>query len=403
LWKLADIPGSDAFPGQEVEQSSRNLQRLDDLGTKDWNPTTTYKFLFIDGQFHLSATEDFEQLAKNAGASMNEKGPMALGTMRTDMGKADFQVQTNLHGGGIVKILEDVAHKYGFSIGHITDLSGNPIGKQRKVQSMYFANQDKLLMSRNKSKLPVIDGAIHIEHNRAHVYANKLDDFQAFSEAIFEWAQDNKLTLYAGFDNDIKRIEDIDMWNFYSPEWNDIEDHFMATPTDSNDKVPQGPQRCSDCGKYFKTFTELLDHRRNDEESWQENVEDSGFPELDYDDLGQQRRYHEYFFPFQASVSAPKLDKAIPFVYDPENDELIAEPNETVDSLGARFFSPVVRGRYEPGGKIIIEEPPYKPDIAHILQLWAYSPGTSQYPIKSVFLDDNSDDKAILLEKKDKG
>lgn len=412
MWKIADIPGSDPYPGEEPERSALDLATKDDKGTKDWNPTENYNFILVGGQFHVGTNgENFDQLVEKAGADSDQKGPMALGYMKIDMGKINFYVQTNIHGAGIISILEDFANKHGLQVGSISDMQGNPIGRSKEVESFYFQSSDQLLFSRNKSKLSKIDGAVHIRENRAVVYPSNLDKLSEIHEPLQEWAKDYGFILY-GYegltDNVIKRVEDEEMGaKTYSPEFYDEEGQFSTTPME-NDTKPEGPQQCSSCGKWFKTFDQLKTHRRYEEETpWEDGGRDDAgadvfyrkFPDFSTDGPIPTWRYHDYFFPFQAA-RFPKPKAPIPFIYDIAEDKLtVGSPTDTVDALAGSHFTPggLVRGAYEPSGKIVLDSvSDYSFSIRHLLDLFAYSPSTRYFPIKSVWITDQTGKENLI-------
>lgn len=446
--------GGDANPGQEPQTAFDNAEVPPD--TDDWlnkAGVEDYKFFYGNGQLHVG-DDDYDQLASFAGVPGDHQGPMAVGRVHVDMGKAVFEVQANVDAQGLARILKDYCEQAGWRWGGMTDLQGEPIGTGSEfapVKSYYYAYDDgQLLLARSKSKISRAAGCVHVAGNVAYVHVarefqpdsyqkcprcgfdtfhyvmpkpetganpywiceecghtgapqdvmelNRLWYESAF-EALSEWANDNGFTLMGGNDNVLKRHEDLEIDNNYTPEWKNDDEHPLFT-NEPDFREPEGRFRCPECSELFPSYRLYLQHRsdetqRTEGDDW---VDDGKFPELNMDatfppNTSEPLHFYEGHSVEAAGAANPQpkdvLPAPIPFLYDIQEDDIITgQPGQRTSDIPGKFTpGGLIEGTYEPGGKVLIRSMTNMPfTVRHMLELWYY-----QHPeleIKNVDLMD---------------
>lgn len=283
--KLADNAGGaggfggDAYPAQEPEATER---RPDQADWTDKANVEDYRFFYGNGQFHISEDHEFDDLASHAGVNPDHAGPMAIGRVHVDLGKATFEVQSNINAQGIARILKDYCDKAGWRWGGMTDLQGEPIGTGSEfapVKSYYFRQTPGGLLISRKANF-VSDGAVHVEDKKAYLVGASSIHW----EAIREWSQDNHLLLLGANDNVLKRIEDLEIDNNYTPEWKNDSDHHLFQ-NEPDQRQPGGVYKCPACSQIFPSYRLYLQHRSEEDPITDKNdwVDDGKFPDLDMD------------------------------------------------------------------------------------------------------------------------
>lgn len=280
--------GGDAFPGEEPQAIEDRNQRLDTEtrdAYQDAKPEE-YNFVYSNGQFHISDSHSHSDLADNSGTSPDHTGPMAVGRVYVDMGKATFEIQANVSAQGLSRVLKDYCEQVGWRWGGMTDLTGEPIGtgsefapvKSYALQWLADLNELEIAKSTKSQRTATI---LHVDDFSASAWVYGRLGNDAFS-ALKDFCDDEGLTLYGGNDNVLKRHEDLEVDNNYSPEWNDAEDHFLFDdPPD--ERLPGGVFRCPDCSRIFPNWGIYIKHRKTEEGPNQEANQDGRFPELDMD------------------------------------------------------------------------------------------------------------------------
>jgi tRNA nucleotidyltransferase (CCA-adding enzyme) len=163
--------GGDAFPGQ-APSTEDNLH----LPTpNDWNPAHDYRFVYANGQLHISEDHSHDELASHSGIGPDYTGPMAMGHVHVDMGKATWEVQSNVSAQAIARVLKDYCKQVDWAWGGLTDGEGEPLGTGSEfapVKSYYlYDGKDQLEFRRKRSATESIYGAVHVEGNVATVVA----------------------------------------------------------------------------------------------------------------------------------------------------------------------------------------------------------------------------------------
>jgi tRNA nucleotidyltransferase (CCA-adding enzyme) len=291
------------------------------------------------------------------------------------MGKATFEVQSNLHAQGLARILKDYCEQAGWRWGGLTDLQGEPVGTGSEfapVKSYYYApGEDRLLLSRSKSKFVRAAGAVHVAGNIAYLHGPG-------HEGLLEWANDEGLTLTGGHDNVIKTIEDLEIDNNYTPEWKNNDEHSLFH-SEPDHREPNGSFRCPNCAELFPSYRLYLQHRSDENtqsggDTW---VDDGKFPELNMDATFPPNTSEPLKFYEGAAAPQPKdvLPAPIPFLYDIQEDNvIIGQPGQRTSDIPGKFTpGGIVEGTYEPGGKVMVRSMTNMPfTVRHMLELWYY-------------------------------
>lgn len=280
----------DAFPGEEPQAIEDRNQRLDTDTREAWPEPESYNFVYANGQFHISDSHDHSELAEHSGIQPEHTGPMAVGRVSLNMGKATFEIQANVSAQGLARVLKDYCKQVGWQWGGMVDLQGEPVGTGSefapvKSYQLHFASHsNELIISKsagNASQNFLSEGTLHVDdfQGSAHLYGSI--PHEAF-EPLKEFCDDEGLVLFSQNDNVLKSIEDLEVNNTYSPEWNDAEDHFLEQDP-PNERKPGGVYTCPNCNRIFPSWGIYLHHRKMEQIGDEDQTEDGKFPTLDMD------------------------------------------------------------------------------------------------------------------------
>lgn len=398
-WKTSDNAGGaggwggDSHPAQEPQaltdrEADRSSDWLDKAGVEDHN------FVYANGQLHVSDHFEHDDLLSHAGVPGDHTGPMAMGHVHVDRGKATWSIEANVSAQALSRVLKEYGEQVGWVWGGMTDMQGEPIGTGSEfapVKSYYLSTQDgQLVMSRTSNSSS--RSALYISGKKAFLY-NPMPEHW---DGIVEFARDQGLTSYrmAGNDNVLKRHEDLEIDNNYTPEWKAEDDHFtFQDPPD--ERQPGGVFKCPNCAQIFPTWGIYMRHRKLEEGPDKEPNQDGKFPTMDLDatfppntsPMAQEPGIHT-----GAQPPAPKdmLTAPLPFIYDIDNDQVIVgQPGMRHSDIPGKFTpGGMVEGTYEPGGKVMIRSLTNMPyTVRHMLELWYYS--HPELEIRSVNLVDD--------------
>lgn len=402
--KLADFGwGGDGLPAEEPQAASDRNDRLDADQHEGWNSPESYNFVYANGQFHISDEHFHDQLAEHANVGPDHTGPMAVGRVTVDMGKATFEVHGNVSAQGIARVLKDYCKNVGWRWGGLVDLDGEPIGTGSEfapVKSFFMAWEGGELRIARKQRLGAV---LHVDnaHDLAYLHGPLPPDAW---EALHDFATDEGLKLYGANDNVLKRHEDLEVNNNYSPEWNDAEDHFLFDdPPD--ERKPGGVFKCPACSRIFPSWGLYILHRRQEEGQGDETQDTSKFPELNMD-----ATFPPHFDEMRTEpgihTGAPKqldpkdqIAAPVPFLFDIIEDKIVVgRPGARHSDIPGKFTpGGIVEGSYEPGGRVQIRSMTNMPySVRHMLELWYY-----QHPhmeIRSVHLQDDEGKRTKLAK-----
>lgn len=278
----------DAYPGEQPERSE-NLYWHDE---PSYQPETSeYQFFWGGGQLHVSPTHDHQELQGHAGIEDDHSGPIAMGHVSVEHGRATWAIRSNINANAVSRILKDYGKQVGWDWGGMTTIEGEPVGSGSEfapTKSFVYAYSEGHLFifatGAAINRTASIEGRILVTGDRAYVtYINRRN-----ARALLEWAEDSGLTLTAGHDNVIKRIEDLEEHNLYSPEMNQEDRQFFPDSTEDDattTRQPGGVFKCPNCSKIYPSWHLYMVHRR-DEDAFITKPDEKGsggFPESDMD------------------------------------------------------------------------------------------------------------------------
>lgn len=290
----------DPLPASEPQRSTEIAQENDQGGNQTdqywhdepaWEPSQgEYKFVYANGQLEVSPFHSHEQLLAHTGVSKDHTGPMAMGHATLDNNRATWQVQSNMNVKGLDKIFKGYTKKVGWDWGGITNIEGEPISDDfspQKTSTLHWIYDEHLWIGRDTpSGLAVKSGSygestatgtLCIRGRQA--YVSPIVERSVAS--LYEWSVDNGFTLYAGNDNQLKVIPDLQEGNNYDPEFKDP-DARQYFPSEPDEREPSGIYRCPVCQRLFPGWDEYSDHRKREaEDAGEINEGPSGFPEVE--------------------------------------------------------------------------------------------------------------------------
>lgn len=451
LLKVALDYMGDAYPGEEPQAVEDRGYWHDEPAIDD--TSAEYKFVYGNGGLEVSPSHTHTELADHAGMTPAHRGPMATGWIVVNKNKATFEVQTNVSLKALERIFKDYCKNLGWQWGGMTNIEGEPISDEfapSKSSTLHYAfDGEHLFLGKvshseliiNSSLANPITGWVRISNGCAHVWPIHV----AALEALHEWAGDNDLILYAGNDNVIKRIPDLELENVGAD----------STELQTAERETSGLYRCPHCDRLFPAWHEYSQHRKKVEN--EEPEQHGGFPELDPDvaspfqphftplqpdimplaSLQEAKRvdgfdygiptdefyvaYHlgspvgyaqlrhgalrdlrvvdeAYRKPLMEKVTRysgkePKdlLDQPIPFIYDVYDDKItVGKPGQRSSQIPGKFTpGGILEGVYHPGGKVVVRSMTNVPyTVRHMVQLWYYQ--YPEYTVKNVMLQDDA-------------
>lgn len=356
----------DAFPGEEPETRERLYH-----DEPNYIPPAQqeYNFVWGNGQLHVSPIHDHDELAEHAQISNEHDGPLAVGYVMVEQGNATWLVSSNVHAQGLYRILKDYTESVGWKWGGLTDIEGQPISDDFAPRVTYFYTQGgdgSVLLSKTRTNLAVLNTPAEAKEETRTNSANKSRRQPAgrqvhqkfrttfsetrtsftFSEpdimmikggrlrvsklnpnnyeAFAQFARDRGLELIGGNDNVIKRIEDLEENNLYSPDWVDEGAHFMFQ--DSPDqRQPGGVFKCPSCAQLFPNWHTYMEHRRQEEPRGDIPGEDGKFPELDIDATFPPHQSEPFALSYVHPVASVKEAMRVPGFEEIE-DWSLSEP-----------------------------------------------------------------------------
>jgi len=299
-----DLGAGDAYPAEEPQAIENYEQRyMHDSPMGEAGPKT-YNVVYGNGALHLSPDHSHQELAEQAGISVDYTGPFAAGFVTVNMGKANWQLRSNVALHALERVLKDYDKHMGWEWGGLVDSSGQPINDDfapKKSETLFYgwlADSEHLYLSRSAWDLAeriqddydgweesigeVVGGLIQVEGSLAKVA--HFEDRPYLFDALQEWAGDEGLRLMAG-DNVIKRIEDLETDNLWSPTDNEPEGTQFFNQPKRDERAPGGVFKCPECHRIFPRWDLYIDHREKEEPMGDVDttVQPSKFPEPNMD------------------------------------------------------------------------------------------------------------------------
>lgn len=271
----------DAYPGEQQAETQANTQSDTTFDIKP--ETSEYKFFWGNGDLHVSPVHDHAELASHAGADSTHTGPMAVGFVTVDLGKATWGVRSNVNATALARVLKDYTKQVGWKWGGMTTADGEPIGAGSEFAPVksyaYRYDRDHLYVAQTAHRLGRAHGVIVVRGNDTYVSGVTNEN----AEALAEWAEDFGLNLrIAANDNVLRTIEDLDQFNLGDPNGGQQEDR-QYFPTEDDVRKPGGVYKCPNCAQIYPTWDSYMVHRRDEDSQIGEPIEQGGFPELNMD------------------------------------------------------------------------------------------------------------------------
>lgn len=278
--KVADLMGPSGLqtPQQQEDSdlASLPMPMLHDEPGYDpvTNPQREYKWVFANGQLHVSPVHEHAEMFDHAGANPESDGPAAVGYVTVYQNRATWEVESNVSLRGLHQVLQDYCDTVGWEFDGMVGTNGGPLHEDfgpKKSMWYAFRKDGHLLMSERplpKAKRVTVLGKT--------AYVTKRN------AALEEWAQDfgYKLAEFPGggdMTDKMKTRENLDVFNRGDTDWQ---------PEAVNpDFKPEGTLNCGICGKSFDDFEQLRLHERAHEPLDKEEIQDGHFPQLrDFDE-----------------------------------------------------------------------------------------------------------------------
>ena len=292
----------DPLPASEPQRSSELAQETDQTA-QYWHDEPNWKgaegdfnFVYANGALEVSPFHNHEELLSHTGVSKSHTGPMAFGHIMLANNKATWEIDSNMNVKGLDRIFKDYTRHVGWDWGGITNIEGEPISdefapkKSNLLHFVYDTDKEHLYIGRDTpAGLAIRIGRLHEEERARELlsgrvaisgrraYVSPID--HRVLRSLYDYSCDNGLILYAGNDNQMKVIPDLQEHNFYDPNpKNDNEHQYPASEPDYRE--PSGVYRCPVCSRLFPGWDEYSEHRRQEAEDAGEPREDGGFPEV---------------------------------------------------------------------------------------------------------------------------
>jgi tRNA nucleotidyltransferase (CCA-adding enzyme) len=326
----------DALPASEPDRSSEIAQQKDQQKDPDqyWHDEPGFRdaegdfqFVYANGALEVSPFHNHEQLLAHTGVGKDYTGPMAMGHIMVAHNQATFEVESNMNVKGLDKIFKDYAKHVGWGWGGITNIEGEPISSEFSPKAssvlgfVYDPSSEHLWLSGNTvggiaarlAGRPVQysdqlgrcgSGILRIEGRRCTLERAR-EGSAGLIESLSEYCQDQGLTLYAGNDNQLKVIPDLQQDNNYDPNPKNPDEH-QYPGSEPDYREPSGTYRCPICSRLFPGWDEYSKHRRSElTDNMEEN--DGHFPEVE-----ESAIQDAHFTPTQPEGLDPVMGKVMP-------------------------------------------------------------------------------------------
>jgi hypothetical protein len=229
----------------------------------DYEPgTADYNFFYGNGQLHVSPHHSHDELRGHAGVESDSTGPIAVGNVSVDRGRATWHVGSNVALRGLFKSLKEYSKQVGWRWGGLTDLEGDPIDDD-------FAPKSSRVIRDNETGETVL--SFEIQGKRAYV-AHMGKTVQNLARA-----SGFKVAEYPGggnFMDTLHRKEDLQEYNLYDPN--------PKQDTEIDQDQPTGTFKCPKCGLISPNWSDYMAHRSQEDENLTkiDPADDSKFPPL---------------------------------------------------------------------------------------------------------------------------
>lgn len=187
--KTADLMGSDPYSGElpeKIEQMDQ-LNFHDEPGYEPEDASHEFKFVWANGQLHLSPAHDHEQLLDHAGADPDSEGPTAVGYADVKAGHVTWRVASNVGLQGLRDALAHYSHQVGWDFDGLVGTDGQPMGMDLgPIMSFWYREKDDGIQI---AKTPLRNGQrIYVSGSTAWVRT-------ASHPGLVDWAGDLGIAL----------------------------------------------------------------------------------------------------------------------------------------------------------------------------------------------------------------
>jgi tRNA nucleotidyltransferase (CCA-adding enzyme) len=297
--------GGDAYPASTPQYEEDHAYLHDE---PDYEPgSAEYNWFYGNGQLHVSPHHEHDELRGHANVGGDHTGPMALGRVSVDRGRATWSVDGNTSLRAVHKALKDYTKRVGWKWHGLTSMDGQPVDDSFAPKaSFYFASQaDHVFLSEDSRRLSKY-GKVHrivLAGTSAFVERPLLRH-----DGLREWAKDAGFRLVAEYPggsdmNDLLyNNEDLETFNLGD----------SAQQTVPTNRQGVGNFACPNCGRSFPHFDAYVKHRHEEGKMTDDQVvEDGKFPELPDMDKTLPAHYHERY-PVVSPLASWKEAARIP-------------------------------------------------------------------------------------------
>jgi tRNA nucleotidyltransferase (CCA-adding enzyme) len=291
--------GADPYPAEEPQAAEdRNVRDFFNLPAMHDEVTEPgsgeYQFFYGNGQLHVSPFHDHDELRSHAGVPSDHTGPVSLGFVTVDRGRATWHTSGNVSVRGVYRILKDYTKQVGWQWGGLTDLDGEPInddfGPKKSMQMIDNETGERhtfIVQGKTANPAPWMT----LEHLREIAKSFRIAEYPGGGNM-----NDQMTNYWPGG-------EHLDQYN--------LGDNSGDFPEVEADEKPTGTFRCPECAKVFNRWGEYLLHRKS-EESHEAPVEDGKFPPLPNMDLTLPQKFFDrrpYVMPLASIKDAERYDE----------------------------------------------------------------------------------------------
>jgi hypothetical protein len=282
--KQADLMGPTAHPGetpQKQEDWQNNGPMIHDEPTSMSDPAEEYRFVFANGQLHVSPVHDHNELLNFAGTSDQSNGPITVGYGKVIDGSVTWFVTSNMALNNVHQQLEEFSDSIGWNFEGMLDSHGEPIDDSfgAKKSMWYKTRPDGHLVI---AKTPLPHGRkIDIIANMA----NCLEEVGSARAAIQEWAEDfgYKLTwrpqaTYPGGGNMLDKMK-----NMPHLDQHNLGDQDAEPESELGDISQANNLECESCGAKFDKINELILHDKDVHHPDMSQVPQDPFPKTPFE------------------------------------------------------------------------------------------------------------------------
>src|SRR4051812_6541773 len=214
----------------------------------DYEPgTADYNFFYGNGQLHVSPHHSHDELRGHAGVESDSTGPIAVGNVSVDRGRATWHVGSNVALRGLFKSLKEYSKQVGWRWGGLTDLEGDPIDDE-------FAPKKSMVLRDHEF---AVDRHFALQGKTAFVGKDFTNDMRETLRSA-----GYKVAEYPGggnFMDTLHRKEDLQEYNLYDPN--------PKQDKEIDQDQPTGTFKCPKCGLISPNWSDYMAHRSQEDES----------------------------------------------------------------------------------------------------------------------------------------